>query len=452
MHNSTRGFTLIELLVVIAIIAVLAAILFPVFAQAREKARQSTCLNNERQLALALTMYAQDNQQMFPPAATWTQLINVGASKVYDCPSCKVHGSQGQPDYFYCGYDSPTISNGVGCTMLAGTTLSDIASPTAAPMVVDLLAPDANTSYASDKNGTNGAFMGPYVAGSMVDLRHGDAANVAFVDGHVSLIPKTQFSSGMFLNSISASLAGKYAVVGGTFPRSISMWFPNTKADSVMTRNVLNYGVSLVVSDASSWGNCLFVFHAGSGFYPKTTTVDATTHEINGDLVGMQGSWNEIPSWWNYGVGIGTSVYPIGCSPGSLRWDYGGGNIMGCSYPLHTLYAVSGASSSALNICINPNIATNMAKKMVLLLTEMNAGTATATIQSIQIGSNPPQVLNATVSLIGTGSGTGNQEMVSATGIGVTVPFRVGQTTTITMKATTTGTANYTAITPIFEW
>ncbi|MBU0611143.1 MAG: DUF1559 domain-containing protein [Armatimonadetes bacterium] len=55
-----RGFTLIELLVVIAIIAILAAILFPVFAKAREKARQTSCLNNCRQLATAFVMYAQD--------------------------------------------------------------------------------------------------------------------------------------------------------------------------------------------------------------------------------------------------------------------------------------------------------------------------------------------------------------------------------------------------------
>jgi prepilin-type N-terminal cleavage/methylation domain-containing protein len=56
----TRGFTLIELLVVIAIIAILAAILFPVFAKAREKARQTSCLSNCRQLATGFVMYAQD--------------------------------------------------------------------------------------------------------------------------------------------------------------------------------------------------------------------------------------------------------------------------------------------------------------------------------------------------------------------------------------------------------
>jgi len=61
-----RGFTLIELLVVIAIIAILAAILFPVFARAREKARQTTCTSNLKQLALGMLMYVQDYDEKFP--------------------------------------------------------------------------------------------------------------------------------------------------------------------------------------------------------------------------------------------------------------------------------------------------------------------------------------------------------------------------------------------------
>jgi len=62
-----RGFTLIELLVVIAIIAILAAILFPVFARAREKARQSSCLSNIKQMALGAMMYAQDYDEVYVP-------------------------------------------------------------------------------------------------------------------------------------------------------------------------------------------------------------------------------------------------------------------------------------------------------------------------------------------------------------------------------------------------
>ena len=66
LSKKTSGFTLIELLVVIAIIAILAAILFPVFAQAREKARSIACLSNEKQMGTALMMYAQDNDEGLP--------------------------------------------------------------------------------------------------------------------------------------------------------------------------------------------------------------------------------------------------------------------------------------------------------------------------------------------------------------------------------------------------
>lgn len=66
--SSRRGFTLIELLVVIAIIAILAAILFPVFQGVRENARRTTCLSNEKQIGLGLTQYTQDNDETFPMA------------------------------------------------------------------------------------------------------------------------------------------------------------------------------------------------------------------------------------------------------------------------------------------------------------------------------------------------------------------------------------------------
>jgi prepilin-type N-terminal cleavage/methylation domain-containing protein/prepilin-type processing-associated H-X9-DG protein len=102
--RSAPGFTLIELLVVVAIIAVLAAILFPVFAQAREKARQASCLSNMKQVGLAVLQYNQDNDETYPlsfyklpsgvcsasvTAVSWPRLIAPYAKDtgIYRCPS-----------------------------------------------------------------------------------------------------------------------------------------------------------------------------------------------------------------------------------------------------------------------------------------------------------------------------------------------------------------------------
>jgi len=71
------------LLVVIAIIAILAAILFPVFAKAREKARTNTCLNNQRQIALAVLMYVQDHDEAFPPR----DAAVMGSARHRACPA-----------------------------------------------------------------------------------------------------------------------------------------------------------------------------------------------------------------------------------------------------------------------------------------------------------------------------------------------------------------------------
>ncbi|HEY3266155.1 MAG TPA: prepilin-type N-terminal cleavage/methylation domain-containing protein [Armatimonadota bacterium] len=87
MVRRRRGFTLIELLVVIAIIAILAAILFPVFAKARERAKSTTCLNNLKQLGIAMRMYADDNDGGYP----------VGLGEAWALPGAPVNPQYGPP-------------------------------------------------------------------------------------------------------------------------------------------------------------------------------------------------------------------------------------------------------------------------------------------------------------------------------------------------------------------
>jgi len=112
MLKEKRGFTLIELLVVIAIIAILAAILFPVFSRARENARKTACLSNLKQVGTALMMYVQDFDERYPPASlynpnyastgtfvAWLPALYpyVKNQKVFECPS--TNGSQ-YPEVF----------------------------------------------------------------------------------------------------------------------------------------------------------------------------------------------------------------------------------------------------------------------------------------------------------------------------------------------------------------
>jgi prepilin-type N-terminal cleavage/methylation domain-containing protein/prepilin-type processing-associated H-X9-DG protein len=90
--NRASAFTLIELLVVIAIIAILAAILFPVFAQAREKARQTSCLSNEKQISLGFLQYLQDYDEQFPHVkgeSPWIYSVQpyLKSTQILRCPS-----------------------------------------------------------------------------------------------------------------------------------------------------------------------------------------------------------------------------------------------------------------------------------------------------------------------------------------------------------------------------
>ncbi len=165
LNLSRRGFTLIELLVVIAIIAILAAILFPVFARAREKARQTTCTSNQRQIAVAVGMYAQDNSESFFPSdsAAWNSyLTKYAEGGVYDCPTSSFKGTSGMPDY---GFNH----------QLYGATVSGISNPSATVMLADFI----NSAGAANTDITSWT--------GQADCRHSGSLILACVDGHVAV-------------------------------------------------------------------------------------------------------------------------------------------------------------------------------------------------------------------------------------------------------------------------
>ncbi|BDI33705.1 hypothetical protein CCAX7_57560 [Capsulimonas corticalis] len=104
VHRKPQAFTLIELLVVISVIAIMAAILFPVFAKAREKGRQAACISNEKQLGVAILAYTQDYDEVLPLRTTaeeeysWKYEISpyLKSTEVFKCPS---NPSRGKDDY-----------------------------------------------------------------------------------------------------------------------------------------------------------------------------------------------------------------------------------------------------------------------------------------------------------------------------------------------------------------
>ncbi len=219
-----KGFTLIELLVVIAIIAILAAILFPVFARAREKARQASCTSNLKQIALAMMMYVQDYDETLPAVCTmcwgsWslapsgtpsredkisvvTRLMPyVKNGQVWECPSRTFHWCPDPgksiphhaiPQDEWDGFLTTNVALGYGFVedmLVNGRAVTEYKEPS-----MQVICGDA-TGYLNERRL---ACSGPYMVcqipggcGGMPDnmkdeyTRHSGGSNVAFLDGHV---------------------------------------------------------------------------------------------------------------------------------------------------------------------------------------------------------------------------------------------------------------------------
>ena len=195
MTRSKRGFTLIELLVVIAIIAILAAILFPVFARAREKARQTSCLSNVKQLALSMLMYVQDYDERFTVERNlffdeggrlWYQAITpyVQNRDIFQCPSLdRASGARGYiyGAYAYNGWGT-TGTNGLGYRHESD---GGAAAPTQAPAnLAAVEAPASMMMLAEPRGNTSNLRGGGTYPNNWPGDHHNGGVNVAHVDGH----------------------------------------------------------------------------------------------------------------------------------------------------------------------------------------------------------------------------------------------------------------------------
>jgi len=182
--RARQGFTLIELLVVIAVIAILAAILFPVFAQAREKARQTACLSNMRQVALGVYLYAQDYDETLPTTGdddrlSWIDQIvpYVRNDQIRRCPSDSGFGAS----------SAHRTSYGVNNYFGHGMSLAAIPSPASVIYAAEIVDTEEGDHYHPMFWGDVPDNDWAWHDGKPTEVayaRHNGGANYAFLDSH----------------------------------------------------------------------------------------------------------------------------------------------------------------------------------------------------------------------------------------------------------------------------
>ncbi|MEI6519174.1 MAG: prepilin-type N-terminal cleavage/methylation domain-containing protein [bacterium] len=204
----SKGFTLIELLVVIAIIAILAAILFPVFARAREKARQTTCTSNQRQITASVQMYAQDHEETLPGTTTVWNDIKVD-SGVLVCPTA---GRSLPVGY---GYHDALVDDNTGTGMGLGT----FDDPTSMIVTADMPSNGKDRVLRLDTD---------------VDYRHSGSAVASYLDGHVGVSKTLQIT---WVTPDTDLMADLNLLAIGTIPVGVTGVWTRVGAD---TRNVAN--------------------------------------------------------------------------------------------------------------------------------------------------------------------------------------------------------------------
>jgi len=231
------GFTLIELLVVIAIIAILAAILFPVFARAREKARQTACLNNLRQLSTATLMYAQDYDENFPMSLYHTgglvytffhtQMPYMKNDQIFSCPSeaaaitvaglnTRVFGLFGMTsaagftrasyNFNYTVFEDGPAKPPIPTPNHMVVSMAEIPSPSETTMCYD-----------------GAVEFQPSLFNSPCVGRHNQVVNANYVDGHTKVVPITESTAYVFTDTEGKS-RNAHVVQGGPYNGNYQLW------------------------------------------------------------------------------------------------------------------------------------------------------------------------------------------------------------------------------------